>query len=133
MSENSPIHFGRLRSDEQVEAALGRRLKRRRVELGLNQSEAAERAGLARRTVSSVENGEGGSMKTFIALLRALGALAELESILPDPGPSPIALTTGRKVKERKYPYKPRGGKKKQPQEKKDGGTAWQWGDEKNP
>ena len=60
---------------QQIEVDLGLRLRRRRVELGLNQTEVAERAGLARRTVSSVERGEGASMTTFIALLRALGAL----------------------------------------------------------
>ena len=115
-------------NNEQIEAELGRRLKRRRVELGLNQTEVAERAGVARRTVSSVERGEGGSMATFVALLRALGALDDLQRLLPDPGPSPIALTEGRanRVKERKYPYKAR-------QKKSADATteSWKWGDEK--
>ena len=109
-------------SDGQVEAELGRRLKRRRVELGWNQSELAEKAGLGRRTITAVENGSGCATGTLIALLRALGALSELAGILPDPGPSPIALTGGR-VKERKYPYKPRGKKKED--------APWQWGDER--
>jgi len=115
-------------NNEQIEAELGRRLKRRRVELGLNQTEVAERAGVARRTVSSVERGEGGSMATFVALLRALGALDELQRLLPDPGPSPIALTEARtnRVKERKYPYKAR--KKAPPQS---AAHPWKWGDEK--
>lgn len=108
-----------LLSDDQIEAELGARLRRRRVELGWNQTELAERAGVGRRTVSAVENGSGGSMGTFIAMLRALGALDDLAKVLPDPGISPIALT-GTTVRERKYPYKPRG--KKQ---------TWQWGDEK--
>ena len=114
--------------NEHVEAELGRRLKRRRVELGLNQTEVAERAGVARRTVSSVERGEGGSMATFVALLRALGALDDLQRLLPDPGPSPIALTEGKvnRVKERKYPYKAR---KKSPSSP--AAEPWKWGDEK--
>jgi transcriptional regulator with XRE-family HTH domain len=115
-------------STTQIEADLGQRLRRRRVALGLNQTEVAERAGLARRTVSSVERGEGASMATFVALLRALGALDQLQQILPDPGPSPIALTEGRagRVKERKNPYKAR--KKRSPET---AGEPWKWGDEK--
>ena len=118
----TPINFPFL-SDSQIEAELGKRLKRRRVELGLNQSELAAKAGLGRRTITAVENGHGCSLRTLIALLRALGALQELDHLLPEPGISPIALTS-HKVKERKYPYKPRG---KNPE------APWQWGDEKTP
>ncbi len=116
-------------NNEQIEAELGRRLKRRRVELGLNQTEVAERAGVARRTVSSVERGEGGSMATFVTLLRALEALDDLQRLLPDPGPSPIALTEGRanRVKERKYPYKAR----KKTASPSTAAEPWKWGDEK--
>ena len=115
-------------STTQIEAELGRRLRRRRVTLGLNQTEVAERAGLARRTVSSVERGEGGSMATFVSLLRALGAIDQLQQILPDPGPSPIALTEGRpgRVEERKNPYKARKKRKADVAEE-----PWKWGDEK--
>ena len=117
-------------STTQIEAELGYRLRRRRVALGLNQSEVAERAGLARRTVSSVERGEGASMATFVSMLRALGALDQLQQILPDPGPSPIALTEGKanRVNERKNPYKAR--KKRKPDAAK-ADEPWKWGDEK--
>ena len=113
-------------SDSQIEAEVGRRLRRRRVELGFNQTELAEMAGVDRRTVSSLENGGGCSMGTFIAILRALGSLADLQGILPESEVSPIALT-GTTVKERKYPYKPRGTKKTKQQD-----SPWQWGDEKS-
>ena len=107
-------------SDSQVVAELGRRLRRRRVERGLNQAELAAAAGVGRRTVSSVENGQGCSLSTLVALLRALGDLQALDQLLPDPEISPIALTGGV-VKERKYPYKPRKRKSE----------SWTWGDEK--
>lgn len=107
-------------SDPQIESELGIRLKRKRVELGWNQTETAERAGLGRRTISAIENGHGSSLSSFIALLRALGALHELASLLPVPEISPIALTSS-KVQERKYPYKAR--RKATP-------TPWKWGDE---
>jgi transcriptional regulator with XRE-family HTH domain len=107
-------------SDPQVEAELGKRLKRRRVELSLNQSELAERAGLGRRTITAIENGHGSSLSTFIAVLRSLGTLPELAELLPPPELSPIAITS-QKVQERKYPYKPRGQSTQ---------TPWKWGDE---
>ena len=98
------------------------RLKRQRLELNLSQTEAATRSGLSRRTITSIENGEGSTLSTLIALLRALNSLDTLEGFLPDPGISPMALL---KLQEqpRKHASKPR---KKVNYPKK-----WQWGDEK--
>lgn len=109
-------------SDPQIEEELGRRVRRRRVERGLNQTELAERAGVTRRTVSTVENGGGCSLRTFVALLRALDSLQDLDGLLAEAEVSPIALTSS-KIKERKRPYKPRG--------RKSTDAPWQWGDEK--
>lgn len=105
----------------QIEQELGRRLRQRRLELNLSQSEIAERSGLGRRTITAIENGEGSTLTTFVALLRALQALHYLEQFLPDPGPSPLLLA---KLQEepRKYASKPR---KPKPT------SEWKWGDEK--
>ena len=105
----------------QIEKELGRRLKQRRLELNLSQAEVAEKSGLGRRTITAIENGEGSTLGTFIALLRALQALHYLEQLLPDPGPSPLMLA---KLQEapRKYASKPR---KPKPT------AEWKWGDER--
>lgn len=110
-----------LLSNLQIEKELGKRLKARRLEKNLSQAEVAERSGLSRRTITAIENGEGSTLTTLISLLRALNALDTLESFLPDPGPSPIALL---KLQEepRKYASKPR---KANPQP-----VPWKWGDE---
>ena len=89
--------------------------------MNLSQADLAEKAGLARRTITAIEHGEGSSLATLIALLRGLHALGELENLLPDPGPSPIALTRVQE-KPRKYASKPRKPKSEGP---------WKWGDEK--
>ena len=67
-------------------------------------------------------------MATLVSMLRALGAIDQLQQILPDPGPSPIALTEGRpsRVKERKNPYKARTKRKSEA-----AAEPWKWGDEK--
>ena len=105
----------------QIEKEFGHRLKQRRLELNLSQAEVAEKSGLGRRTITAIENGEGSTLTTVIALLRALQALHHFEQFLPDPGPSPLMLA---KLQEapRKYASKPR---------KPIPTTEWKWGDER--
>ena len=110
-----------LLSNPQIEQELGKRLKRKRLDLNLSQMEVATRSGLSRRTITAIENGEGSTLTTFITLLRALNALDTLEEFLPDPGISPLAIA---KLQETpvKYASKPR---------KPTAPTPWKWGDEK--
>ncbi len=79
-----------LLSNTQIEIELGRRLRSERLERNLTQEEVAGRSGLSRRTITAIENGEGSSLSSLIALLRALGALSTLENFLPPRGPSPF-------------------------------------------
>ncbi len=79
-------------TDPEILAVLGRRLARIRESAGLLQAEAAERAGLDRTTVSRAERGENPTLLTVIRLLRVYGRLEALESFLPEPDVSPMAL-----------------------------------------
>ncbi|HYU95599.1 MAG TPA: helix-turn-helix domain-containing protein [Sphingomicrobium sp.] len=65
---------------------LANRLKERRVELGLTQAELAERVGVTRKTVNTVENGVFvPSTLLALKLAKALGlAVEELFFISPD-------------------------------------------------
>ncbi len=63
-------------SNTQIEIELGKRLRAERLERNLTQEEVAERSGLSRRTITAIENGEGSSLSSLVALLRALGALS---------------------------------------------------------
>lgn len=109
-------------SNPQIEKELGKRLKARRLEMNLSQNQVAKRSGLSRRTITTIENGGGSTLTTLIALLRALQALDTLESFLPDPGISPIAMTSKVQETPRKYASSPR---------KNPPPTPWKWGDEK--
>jgi transcriptional regulator with XRE-family HTH domain len=109
-------------SNPQIEQELGKRLKNRRLEMNLSQEQVAKRSGLSRRTITAMENGGGSTLTSLIALLRALQALDTLENFLPDPGISPIALTSMVQDAPRKYASSPR---------KTPPPTPWKWGDEK--
>ena len=106
----------------QIEQEIGKRLKSRRLEMNLTQAEVAQKTGLARRTITAIENGEGSTLTTLVTLLRTLNALDTLEGFLPDPGPSPMAIATAMLREDSpKYASKPR---KPKP------ATPWKWADE---
>jgi transcriptional regulator with XRE-family HTH domain len=79
-------------SDPEILDEIGRRLARLRKTAGLTQAEAAARAGLDRSTVSRAEQGDNPNLLTVVRLLRVYGRLAALESFLPEPDVSPMAL-----------------------------------------
>ena len=112
-------------TETQLEALIGKRLKQHRLRRNLNQSELAERAGLARRTITSVENGNGCTLGTLIRLLRALQIEEALETLVKPLPLSPNAIRQAQILAEptRKYASKPR--------KKKPDSTGWVWGDEK--
>jgi transcriptional regulator with XRE-family HTH domain len=79
-------------SDRAILREVGRRLRRRRLDKNWSQQTLADRAGVARMTVSLIERGSSGSLLTLIQILRALGELEALQAFLPDPGASPLEL-----------------------------------------
>jgi transcriptional regulator with XRE-family HTH domain len=79
-------------ADPEILDEIGRRIARLRKTAGLTQAEAAERAGLDRSTVSRAEQGDNPTLLTVVRLLRVYGRLAALESFLPEPDVSPMAL-----------------------------------------
>ena len=79
-------------NDSAIVEELGQRLRRRRLNRNMTQEELAEKAGLARYSVSQMENGANFSCLTLIKVLRILECLDELDAFLPPPGISPLQL-----------------------------------------
>lgn len=79
-------------SDRAILKEIGRRLKRRRLDLNLSQQHLADSAGLNRATISKIEGGAPFGVLALIQILRSLSALDALEDFLPDPGLSPLQL-----------------------------------------
>ncbi len=86
------LHNFAMMSDAAILAEIGRRIRARRLAARLTQAELAASAGLDRTTVGALERDGSATLLTLVQVLRALGALDELEVFLPDPGPSPLEL-----------------------------------------
>ncbi len=92
---------------EEWEARLGEQLRDVRVARGLDQVGLAELANVSVRAVSNLERGRGSSLKTLVAVAKALDRTDWLEALAPAVTISPIqmlrakARTPGRRVRVR--------------------------------
>jgi putative transcriptional regulator len=70
---------------------LGERLKQARLNRDMTQSEVAQLAGVARKTVLNAEKGRA-QLETFIAIMIALDVAGQLDLFLPKQEISPLQL-----------------------------------------
>lgn len=106
---------------EAVLEELGQRIARRRLDLRMTQANAAEQAGLGKRTVERIEAGKDANMTSFIRLLRVLELMDGLECLVPESGPRPMELLK-MKGKERQ---------RASSRSLTETGDKWRWGDQK--
>lgn len=81
-----------LMTDTRILSELGERLTARRIDMGLTQAALARQAGVSKRTVERLENGESTQTQSLIRIMRALELLAALDALLPDSRPRPMDL-----------------------------------------
>lgn len=74
------------------ETRLGQQVRNARVASGLDQAQLASVANVSLATLSNLERGKGSSLKTVIAVARALGRTDWLESLAPDVTVSPMQM-----------------------------------------
>ena len=79
-------------TESTILAELGRRLRRQRLNSNITQIDLANKAGVSRSVVQSLERGEDATLGSLLRLLRALDLLDQLDAFLPDPGISPLQL-----------------------------------------
>lgn len=84
-----------------IETMLGQRLLEIRLARNINQTDLAEEAGVSRRTVTRLENGEGVSLDTLIRVMSALGLADRFAVLLPDPAIRPIERIRQGKERQR--------------------------------
>ena len=89
-------------SDKAVARELGNRLRRLRLQKNVTQQDLVEATTLSLNTIKSLEAGRG-KLATIIAVLRELGALDQLDSLVPEETAiSPLQLASMQgKARER--------------------------------
>jgi transcriptional regulator with XRE-family HTH domain len=71
---------------------IGIRIREHRLKKKLTQQDLAERAGISVFTVAQIEKGNPVTILMFLAVLRVLRLLDNLDMLLPEPEISPIEL-----------------------------------------
>jgi len=78
-------------TDDVVLTELGSRLARIRLERNLTQAQLAEQAGISKRTIERLETGAVATqLSGFVRVCRVLDVLDRLDTLIPEPVPSPI-------------------------------------------
>ena len=79
-------------SDEALEEEIGQYIKKVRHQQNKTQEDLAKAANISRSTLSLLERGESGNLKTLIQVLRVLDQLKTLEAFKYKEVLSPLAL-----------------------------------------
>lgn len=81
-----------MRTLGECEVEVGARVRELRMLMGVTQADLAKQANVAVGAVASLERGRGSTLKTFIAVTRALDRTTWLEQISPAVTISPIQM-----------------------------------------
>ncbi|MFN8276837.1 MAG: helix-turn-helix domain-containing protein [Chitinophagales bacterium] len=91
MMENTSINWYAM-SDSAIIAVIGQYLRDCRLKQNKTQQQVAEMAGVNRSTVMLLEKGSGGTMASFVQVLRALEQLHVLETFKVERKLTPLQL-----------------------------------------
>ncbi|MDI1248382.1 MAG: helix-turn-helix transcriptional regulator [Lacunisphaera sp.] len=84
-------------TDEIILSEIGTRLAQVRLTKNLTQAQLAIEAGISKRTVERLESGEVATrLSAFIRVCRVLGLLEQLDHLVGETAPSPIAQLKSR-------------------------------------
>ena len=79
-----------LTPEPQILEELGRRLAQMRKQQRMTQSTLAEEAGIGVATLRRIEAGQDSQMETWLKILKALGQISAVDSLLPENYTSPM-------------------------------------------
>ena len=80
------------KTPEELQVLLGQRLQALRLSRNYGQRELADKAGVSLRAIHNLEAGAGSTLGTFLRGLKALNAVDVIETLVPQPQISPLAL-----------------------------------------
>lgn len=78
-------------TDDAVASAIGARLQELRLKKNISQEQVAKEAGISRQTLVNLLRGKG-TIVNLIAVLRAIGELERMSSLVQDVLPSPLQV-----------------------------------------
>jgi transcriptional regulator with XRE-family HTH domain len=85
----------------ELELALGDNLRALRLDCNIDQKSLAEQAGISLRAVKNLEGGLGSTLKSLVAVLRALGREDWLKTIAPVASINPLHMTRAAQPRQR--------------------------------
>lgn len=99
----TPFHKWQALSDNAAAEVLGYFIKRTRLSQNKSQAFVAEAAGIHRSTLVQIENGRGGTINSFVRVLRMLNKMDMLQIFEEDTQPTPMQLLKlqARKLRKR--------------------------------
>jgi len=104
---------------ETILKEFGHRIEQYRIRLDLTQADLAKEAGIGKRTLERLEDGQTVQVTTLIAVLRQFDLLDEFTNLIPDPAKSPMAMV----LADKKVRYRASKSRNKKPPE------PWTWND----
>ena len=90
-----------IHTQAELEAALGHSLRALRLDRNVDQKTLAERAGISLRAVKNLEGGLGSTLKSLVAVLRALEREDWLKTIAPMATINPLTMTRDARPRQR--------------------------------
>lgn len=98
-----PMNYSGM-TDAAIAAELGNRLEQWRLAQNIPQQQVAEEVGITPKSYRQLVAG-GGKLENFIAAMRVLNCLEQLDNFLPPPQPSPLLqLKLQGKIRRRARP-----------------------------
>lgn len=92
---------------DEMEVALGEKLRKLRLTYNYDQKSLAERAGVSVRALRNLEGGQGSTVKTLVSIVRALGRQDWLETIAPVASINPLMLNREAQPRQRASAARP--------------------------
>ncbi len=77
---------------DELQARLGERLRRVRLNRNLDQRTTAEKAGISEKSLRNLESGRGSTVETLLRVLKALDYLQGLDMLAPEISVNPLDL-----------------------------------------
>jgi transcriptional regulator with XRE-family HTH domain len=93
---------------EELQVALGERLRRLRLSRNIDQRTTARKAGVSEKALRNLEAGRGSSVETLLRTLKALDYLQGIDTLAPEVTINPLTMLRKSGLRRRvRSPRKP--------------------------